>query len=187
MTFHTKCICVHGLDYYTIFLNTLIKYAYKCNSPSPCSLQALQTDYLDLFMLHSVGPSPAGMNAAWAEMKQMQTEGLLRSLGVSNFRTGDLTNLLAAEKSAGNGGWAAGNGGGAGRGEGAGKERAGKETAGTGEMAGDAKAGEVAGDGSSVVATLQNKFSPYHRGSLHASGEDYLQACKERCDIDIDI
>ena len=32
---------------------------------------------------------------------------------------------------------------------------------------------------------MPNKFSPYHRGSLHASGEDYLQASKERCDKNI--
>jgi len=49
-------------------------YIYVCvcvcvyNTPPPCPSQALQTDYLDLFMLHSVGQSPAKMDAILYQM-----------------------------------------------------------------------------------------------------------------------
>lgn len=64
-------------------------------------LEAMRTSYLDLFMLHSVGPSVAAMHESWVEMKMMQREGLGRSIGVSNFQIHDLDNLLSFDNTAG--------------------------------------------------------------------------------------
>lgn len=98
-------------------------------------LHSMRTSYLDLFMLHSVGPSVNAMREAWGEMRAMQAEGLVRAVGVSNFQITDLESLLAHDS---------------------------------------------ASTGGSVVATLQNKFSPYHPGALHTGGVDYARFCRDK-------
>lgn len=57
------------------------------------ALASLQTDYLDLLMLHSVGPSRAARNEAWAEMVKLQEEGVVRAIGTSNFGTHEMAEL----------------------------------------------------------------------------------------------
>ena len=51
------------------------------------ALASLGTPYLDLLMLHSVGPSRAARNEAWAEMVKLKEEGVVRAIGTSNFGT----------------------------------------------------------------------------------------------------
>eukprot|EP00438_Fugacium_kawagutii_P003997 Skav213108 [mRNA] locus=scaffold403:18449:19021:+ [translate_table: standard] len=58
-------------------------------------LRALQTDYVDLYMLHSPGPSKEATIAAWRAMEQLYHQGQIRALGVSNFGREDLESLLA--------------------------------------------------------------------------------------------
>ena len=60
------------------------------------ALRKMQTTYIDLYMLHSVGPSPSARHAAWREMIALQHEGSLRHLGVSNFGTSEMRELKAA-------------------------------------------------------------------------------------------
>ena len=57
------------------------------------SLAMLGTDYLDLLMLHSVGPSPAARREAWREMERLKSEGIVRAIGVSNFGTAEISEL----------------------------------------------------------------------------------------------
>ena len=59
------------------------------------SLRKLRTTYLDLYMLHSVGPSVARRYEAWREMIAMQKEGKIKHIGVSNFGTAELRDLKA--------------------------------------------------------------------------------------------
>jgi len=59
------------------------------------SLRKLRVEYLDLYMLHSVGPSMAARHEAWREMIALQKEGTIRHLGVSNFGTAELRQLKA--------------------------------------------------------------------------------------------
>ena len=54
------------------------------------SLRMLGTDYLDLLMLHSVGPSVTARQEAWRAMEDLQIRGVVKSLGVSNFGSHDL-------------------------------------------------------------------------------------------------
>jgi len=56
-------------------------------------LAALGTDYLDLYMLHSPGDQ-AQREQAWRTMEALHEHGKVRSLGVSNFGTGELQQLL---------------------------------------------------------------------------------------------
>ena len=54
------------------------------------SLEALQTDYLDLYLIHW----PAeGFAQAWAEMEQLYWDGRVRAIGVSNFHRHHLEEL----------------------------------------------------------------------------------------------
>lgn len=56
------------------------------------SLKNLGLDYVDLYLIHW----PAeGYIEAYLEMEKLQEEGLIRSIGVSNFRRSHLQNLLA--------------------------------------------------------------------------------------------
>ena len=55
------------------------------------SLEKLQTDYVDLYLIHW---PVAGYIEAWQEIEQLQREGYIRSIGVSNFRKHHLETLL---------------------------------------------------------------------------------------------
>lgn len=64
------------------------------------SLRKLNTDYVDLFLIHS--PSPANkegkLKALWEEMEEIHSQGLAKSIGVSNFRVEDLNVILDGAK-----------------------------------------------------------------------------------------
>ena len=62
------------------------------------SLKLLGTDYLDLLMLHSVGPSVAARMDAWREMEALVAEGVVKAIGTSNFGTRDMEELRKAAK-----------------------------------------------------------------------------------------
>lgn len=55
------------------------------------SLERLQTDYLDLFLIHWPKPGPESsdwkelISGSWKAMEEFYTEGKVRALGVSNF------------------------------------------------------------------------------------------------------
>lgn len=61
------------------------------------SLSKFNTDYVDLFLIHS--PNPANkevgkLRLLWEQMELVQKEGLAKSIGVSNFRVEDLAEIL---------------------------------------------------------------------------------------------
>eukprot|EP00927_Polykrikos_kofoidii_P073342 TRINITY_DN69383_c0_g1_i1.p1 TRINITY_DN69383_c0_g1~~TRINITY_DN69383_c0_g1_i1.p1 ORF type:complete len:596 (-),score=96.66 TRINITY_DN69383_c0_g1_i1:44-1831(-) len=57
-------------------------------------LEQLRTDYVDVYMLHSPGDK-AQREAAWRTMERFHDQGIVRSLGVSNFGRTELEELLA--------------------------------------------------------------------------------------------
>lgn len=59
------------------------------------SLKKLQTNYLDLYLIH--WPSE-GYNEKWRAMEDLYKEGLIKSIGVSNFEKTHLEKLLTTAK-----------------------------------------------------------------------------------------
>ncbi|KAH9019802.1 NADP-dependent oxidoreductase domain-containing protein [Lactarius hengduanensis] len=56
----------------------------------------LQLGYVDLFLVHTPlhFPEPGLLKAVWKVMEALKKEGLARSVGVSNFRTPQLREIL---------------------------------------------------------------------------------------------
>lgn len=60
------------------------------------SASALGLDYLDLYLLHWPVPTDFDSTlAAWRALERLLTEGRVRAIGVSNFSTQHLNNLIA--------------------------------------------------------------------------------------------
>lgn len=68
------------------------------------SLEALQTDYLDLYLIHWPRPSLTGTDwreigrETWRAMEELYLEGKIRAIGVSNFLPHHMENLLETAK-----------------------------------------------------------------------------------------
>ncbi len=67
------------------------------------SLKALGTDYLDLYLIHAPWPWSAvgtdcteGNIEAWKALADLKKDGILRSIGVSNFRGEEIAPLVEA-------------------------------------------------------------------------------------------
>ncbi len=60
------------------------------------SLEALQVDYLDLFLVHWPTPARDNYVDTWRAFVQAQEEGLVRSIGVSNFLPEHIERLIEA-------------------------------------------------------------------------------------------
>jgi 2,5-diketo-D-gluconate reductase A len=60
------------------------------------SLEALDTDRVDLYLIHWPMPTEDRFLDTWRAFERLQGEGKARSIGVSNFRVEDLERLRAA-------------------------------------------------------------------------------------------
>lgn len=58
------------------------------------SLDALKTDYLDMFMIHWPGQQKERLVRVWKQLEQLQAQGLIRALGVCNCTTSHLQWIL---------------------------------------------------------------------------------------------
>ncbi|GAA1908462.1 aldo/keto reductase [Nocardioides lentus] len=58
------------------------------------SLETLRTDYLDLQLIHWPNPSVGLFAEAWRALVDLQAEGLVRSIGVSNFTPAHLDRVV---------------------------------------------------------------------------------------------
>lgn len=57
------------------------------------SLNKLQTDYLDLYLIH--WPVPGKFKETWRALEDLYDDGKVRAIGVSNFTIGNLKDLMA--------------------------------------------------------------------------------------------
>jgi len=85
-----------GLPRSEIFVTTKLWNSRHGDVEAACreSLRKLQTEYLDLYLMHS--PLSRLRVSAWKEMLRLQEEGLCRTVGVSNFGEHHLRELEEA-------------------------------------------------------------------------------------------
>lgn len=90
-------IAKSGIDRKELFLVTKVNYKSYENARAAVeqSLKNLQTDYIDLLLLH--WPF-ANYYAAWRELEKLYAEGKIRAIGVSNFEPAQLMDLIAYNK-----------------------------------------------------------------------------------------
>lgn len=102
-----KAIRDSGVAREEIFLTTKLPAEVKEYDPAleyfERSLRNLDTDYLDLYLIHAPWPwSNVGQDctegniAAWRAMIKLYNEKRIRSIGVSNFHPGDIDNIVNA-------------------------------------------------------------------------------------------
>lgn len=90
-------IAKSGIDRKELFLVTKVNYKSYENVRETVeqSLKNLQTDYIDLLLLH--WPFANYYNA-WRELEKLYEEGKIRAIGVSNFEPTQLVDLIAYNK-----------------------------------------------------------------------------------------
>ena len=86
-----------GIDRKELFLITKVNFkSYEHAEQTVMqSLNSLQTDYIDLLLLH--WPF-ANYYAAWRVLEKLYADGKVRSIGVSNFEPDQLLDLIAYNK-----------------------------------------------------------------------------------------
>ena len=86
-----------GIDRKELFLVTKVNFKSYENAEQAVmqSLANLQTDYIDLLLLH--WPF-ANYYAAWRVLEKLYDEGKIRAIGVSNFEPDQLLDLIAYNK-----------------------------------------------------------------------------------------
>ena len=103
-SFLAQAIKDSGIDRVDIFLTTKLwplDYGkYKSKDAALKSMKRLNTDYLDMYMLHfpvcpfDVEHPKRVIEETWRELEVLLDEGRIRSIGVSNFKVDDLEELL---------------------------------------------------------------------------------------------
>ena len=90
-------IAKSGIDRKELFLVTKVNYKSYENVTKAVeqSLTKLQTDFIDLLLLH--WPF-ANYYKAWRELEKLYEEGKLRAIGISNFEPAQLVDLIAYNK-----------------------------------------------------------------------------------------
>lgn len=86
-----------GIDRKELFLVTKVNFKSYENAEQTVlqSLKNLQTDYIDLLLLH--WPF-ANYYAAWRSLEKLYADGKIRAIGVSNFEPDQLLDLIAYNK-----------------------------------------------------------------------------------------
>src|ERR1017187_1162436 len=84
-----------GLDRGEVFITTKVRPtdAGRARSVLRASLRALETGYVDLWLVHWPPPQPRLRRMIWNEVLEVQAEGLARSVGVSNHSLAQLDDL----------------------------------------------------------------------------------------------
>jgi diketogulonate reductase-like aldo/keto reductase len=82
-----------GLSRQDVFVTTKwLPLAHSASSELARSLERLQLDYVDLYLIH--WPVPLRARRGWPGLERLRERGLARAIGVSNFGTERLTRLV---------------------------------------------------------------------------------------------
>lgn len=105
----SKALKENGIERESVFLTTKIpaeiKSYEKAKDAIEASLNNLETDYIDLMLIHSPKPWPELFGGSektyfeenlsvWKAMEEAYTAGKLRAIGVSNFEICDIENII---------------------------------------------------------------------------------------------
>ena len=86
-----------GIDRAELFVTTKLWNSSQGTKPTreafERSMEALGLDYLDLYLIHWPVPSQDLYVQSWQAMEQLQADGRIRSIGVSNFNPDHLDRL----------------------------------------------------------------------------------------------
>jgi len=87
-----------GLDRAEVFVTTKIRPsdARRVRDILQQSLQAMQTDYLDLWLVHWPPTRRADSRQLWSELLAAQADQLVRDVGVSNYSLPEIDDLTKA-------------------------------------------------------------------------------------------
>ena len=87
-----------GLPRADVFVTTKIRAADigRVRQVLQASLRSLGTDYLDLWLVHWPPSRSADRRRVWDDLLAVQTEGLVRDVGVSNFSLAQIDELVSA-------------------------------------------------------------------------------------------
>jgi len=85
-----------GLDRAEVFITTKIRPsdAGRANSVLRQSLRALRTDYIDLWLVHWPPSHKGGSRQLWNELLELQAEGHVTDIGVSNYTLSEVDELI---------------------------------------------------------------------------------------------
>lgn len=87
----------HGIPRSDIYVTTkCMNLVHDLPIALEASLKALRLDYDDLYLIYTPFKyqTPEELSAAWAQMEDLKSRGLARSIGVSNFRISDLEQIF---------------------------------------------------------------------------------------------
>jgi hypothetical protein len=93
-----RAVVASGLPREDVFVTTKLWNAdqgYE-SAPAACdsSLQKLGPDYIDLYLIHFPAPTRLAYTDTWRALEKLYREGLIRAIGVSNFKFPFLDRLL---------------------------------------------------------------------------------------------
>jgi 2,5-diketo-D-gluconate reductase A len=85
-----------GLDRAEVFITTKIRPsdAGRASSVLRQSLRALHTDYIDLWLVHWPPSQKGGSRQLWNELLELQAEGHVTDIGVSNYTLSEVDELI---------------------------------------------------------------------------------------------
>jgi len=89
----SSAIAAAGVDRKDVFITSKIPKCSEVSAYVEKDLQLLGTDYIDLLLIHF--PNRGGdCSKAWATLEDYHSRGVLRSIGVSQFKRSDLESLM---------------------------------------------------------------------------------------------
>ncbi|GEL96885.1 putative oxidoreductase [Cellulomonas terrae] len=92
-----RALATVGIDRDDVFVTTKLPpdHARRARQTLTESLAALGTDHLDLWLIHWP-PNKQASPETWQVFREVRDEGLVRSIGVSNYSLAQLDELIAA-------------------------------------------------------------------------------------------